>query len=100
MAGVVAAGHDKTAEAGREILQLGGNAFDGAVAAMLAACVVEPTLTSLGGGGFLLAHSANGQNTLFDFLPRRRVVASYRPRSIFIRLKLILAIRYRNFTLV
>ncbi len=71
MAGVIAAGHSKTAEAGQEILQAGGNAFDAAVAAMLSTCVVEPTLASLGGGGFLLAHQANGtaggENTLFDF---------------------------------
>ena len=72
MTGVVSAGHEKTAEAGQTILRAGGNAFDAAVAAVFAACVVEPTLTSLGGGGFLLAHSAqsvNGksQNVLFDF---------------------------------
>ena len=67
MAGVVAAGHEKTAEAGREILHSGGNAFDSAVGALLMACVAEATLTSLGGGGFLLAHTANGENTLFDF---------------------------------
>ncbi len=83
MSGVVAAGHEQTANAGRQILQLGGNAFDGAVAAMLAACVVEPTLTSLGGGGFLLAHQANEQvkqrNLLFDFFtqtPRCRDLSS------------------------
>lgn len=72
MAGVVSAGHEKTAEAGQIILQAGGNAFDAAVAAVFAACVVEPTLTSLGGGGFLLAHTvgregAAGENILFDF---------------------------------
>jgi gamma-glutamyltranspeptidase / glutathione hydrolase len=71
MAGVVAAGHEKTAEAGQIVLELGGNAFDGAVAAAFMACVAEPTLTSLGGGGFLLAHAADGgsgqTNTLFDF---------------------------------
>ena len=76
MAGVVAAGHQKTAEAGKEILRAGGNAFDGAIASLLAACVVEPTLTSLGGGGFLLAHQANSHtDTLFDFFtqtPKRR----------------------------
>ncbi len=83
MSGVVAAGHEQTAQAGRQILQLGGNAFDGAVAAMLAACVVEPTLTSLGGGGFLLAHqaheSAQPRNLLFDFFtqtPRCRDLPS------------------------
>ncbi len=67
MAGVVSAGHEQTAEAGRIILQAGGNAFDAAVAATFMACVVEPTLTSLGGGGFLLAHRNDGKNTLFDF---------------------------------
>ncbi|MEO0768149.1 MAG: gamma-glutamyltransferase [Cyanobacteria bacterium J06649_4] len=86
MAGVVAAGHEKTAEAGQEILRAGGNAFDAAIAALLTACVAEPTLTSLGGGGFLLAHKAsesglaNGgasgdENILFDFFtqtPRSR----------------------------
>jgi gamma-glutamyltranspeptidase / glutathione hydrolase len=75
MAGVVSAGHAKTAAAGQEILAAGGNAFDAAVAAVLAACVAEPSLTSLGGGGFLLAHSAAGENTLFDFFtqtPGRR----------------------------
>lgn len=57
------------------MLRLGGNAFDAAAAAMLAACVTEPTLTSLGGGGFLLAHTAERQNILFDFFtqtPRYR----------------------------
>ena len=52
--GVVAAGHRLTAQAGSDILEAGGNAFDAAVAAALASCVVEPSLTSLGGGGFLL----------------------------------------------
>ena len=53
--GVVAAGHEQTARAAEEILRSGGNAFDAVVAAHLVACVVEPVLSSLGGGGFLLA---------------------------------------------
>lgn len=65
--GAIAAGHPKTAEAGVEILRQGGNVFDAVVASALAACVAEPTLTSLGGGGFLLAHTADNRNTLFDF---------------------------------
>jgi gamma-glutamyltranspeptidase / glutathione hydrolase len=71
----IAAGHDKTVEAGIETLRLGGNAFDAVVAAVLASCVCEPALTSLAGGGFLLAHTAEGQNTLFDFFtqtPRQK----------------------------
>ncbi len=65
--GVIAAGHAQTAEAGRLILEAGGNAFDAAIAAVLAACVVESSLTSLGGGGFLLGKSGQQPATLFDF---------------------------------
>ncbi|MBP0021438.1 MAG: gamma-glutamyltransferase [Cyanobacteria bacterium SBLK] len=73
--GIVAAGHPKTAEAGREMLLLGGNAFDAAIAAILASFAVEPTLTSAGGGGFLLARTEAGENILFDFFtqtPRQK----------------------------
>jgi gamma-glutamyltranspeptidase/glutathione hydrolase len=65
--GAIAAGHPKTVQAGVEMLQMGGNAFDAAIAAMLASFVTEPALTSAAGGGFLLAHTTQGQNTLFDF---------------------------------
>ncbi|MEO0350894.1 MAG: gamma-glutamyltransferase [Cyanobacteria bacterium P01_A01_bin.15] len=67
MGGIVAAGHQKTAAAAVEILNQGGNAFDAAVAGVLAACVAESALTSLAGGGFLLAHTKAGKDTLFDF---------------------------------
>lgn len=65
--GIIAAGHEKTAEAGIEMFRHGGNAFDAAVAAMLASFVAEPGLTSAAGGGFLLAHTQNNHNILFDF---------------------------------
>jgi gamma-glutamyltranspeptidase/glutathione hydrolase len=65
--GAIAAGNPKTAEAGIEMLRLGGNAFDAAVAAVLASCTTEATLTSLAGGGFLLAHTHRNENILFDF---------------------------------
>lgn len=67
MGGVVAAGHSKTAEAAATVLRMGGNAFDAAIAGVLTACVAESVLTSLAGGGFLLAHTASGDNILFDF---------------------------------
>ncbi|MCP4210957.1 MAG: gamma-glutamyltransferase [Halieaceae bacterium] len=67
MQGAVAAGHPNTAEAARLMLEAGGNAFDAILAAMAAACVAEPVLASLGGGGFLLAHPHTGSPRLFDF---------------------------------
>lgn len=78
--GIVACGHVETAEAAAAVLDAGGNAFDAALAAMCAACVAEPILASLGGGGFLLARPATAGNAaaplVFDFFgqtPRVRL---------------------------
>lgn len=65
--GAVAAGHAVTARAAATILDQGGNAFDAAVAALLTACVCEPVLASLGGGGFMMARPAGGAVQLVDF---------------------------------
>jgi gamma-glutamyltranspeptidase/glutathione hydrolase len=67
MRGVVAAGHPLTAEAGAEALREGGNAVDAAVAAMLMSFVTESPLTGAGAGGFMLVHTAGGENHLLDF---------------------------------
>jgi gamma-glutamyltranspeptidase/glutathione hydrolase len=67
MKGVVTSGHVETSRAAQQILRQGGNAFDAALAALMAACVAEPILTSLGGGGFLLSETADGKRSLFDF---------------------------------
>ena len=72
--GVIAAGHTRTAEAAGLILREGGNAFDAAIAAVFAACVAEPVLISLGGGGFLTARPADQASRVYDFFvqtPRR-----------------------------
>lgn len=66
--GAVAAGHERTATAAAKVLKDGGNAFDAIVAAIATACVCEPILASLGGGGFLVAHKSENQDTkLYDF---------------------------------
>ena len=63
----IASGHRATTAAAEEVLRSGGNAIDACVAAGFAASVSEPTLTSLGGGGFLLARTAAGEEVVFDF---------------------------------
>jgi gamma-glutamyltranspeptidase/glutathione hydrolase len=63
----VAAGNADTAAAAAAMLRSGGNAVDAALAAGFAAAVTEPCLSSLGGGGFLLAATPDGQRRLFDF---------------------------------
>ncbi len=65
--GVIAAGHELTVQAAETILQNGGNAFDAVIAAHLAACVAEPVLSSLGGGGYLMAQQTSGHCLLYDF---------------------------------
>lgn len=65
--GCVAAGHPLTAEAAITVLREGGNAFDAVIAALWTACLTEPVLASLGGGGFLLARPRTGEAVVHDF---------------------------------
>ncbi len=64
---MVAAGHQKTAEVGAEVLRAGGNAVDAAIAAVLASWVCEPLLTGPGAGGYMLVAGAGEEPTLLDF---------------------------------
>lgn len=80
----IAAGHPAVVAAAASTLAGGGNAFDAAVAAGFAGAAAEPGLTSLAGGGFLLARTAEGDEVLFDFFvdtPGRGLrAAERRPR--------------------
>jgi len=68
--GAAATGHRLTTQAALEIIDAGGNAFDGAIAAAFMACICEPVLASPGGGGFAMIHTGNNKSnntTLLDF---------------------------------
>ena len=66
-AGAIASAHPLATDAGMEILNTGGNAFDAAVAVTAALAVVAPMSCGLGGGGFWLLHRArDGFETFID----------------------------------
>src|SRR3712207_319426 len=74
-AGIVAAGHPLSAEAGARVLREGGNAVDAAIAAMLTSWVAEPLLSGPGAGGYMLVAGAEEGPVVLAFFvqaPRRR----------------------------
>ena len=64
---MVAAGRYEVTQVGAEILRMGGNAVDAAVAMGFALGVVEPHMSGIGGGGFATVRAANGDTFFLDF---------------------------------
>lgn len=77
-AAAVASAHPLATQAGHEILESGGNAFDAAIAITAALAVVEPTGSGLGGGGFWLIHRESDN---FDIMIDGRERAPLAARS-------------------
>ncbi len=65
-AGLVSAADPRAAEAGAQMLRLGGSAVDASIATMLALTVVEPQSSGIGGGGFLVLGDAGGNVSTID----------------------------------
>lgn len=65
--GMVSSDHALASQAGAEILAAGGNAVDAAVGTALAAGVVQPAGSGLGGGGFAVIVNPDGTQTTYDF---------------------------------
>ncbi len=55
---------EASSKAGKQAFALGGNAIDAAIAISFAISVERPQSTGIGGGGFMLIHFADTQNTI------------------------------------
>jgi|CXWL01.1.fsa_nt_gi gamma-glutamyltranspeptidase/glutathione hydrolase len=65
--GAVVSAHPLASKVGVEILKMGGNAVDAAIATQLALAVVYPNAGNLGGGGFLVARLTSGELVSIDY---------------------------------
>ncbi|MFD1911203.1 gamma-glutamyltransferase [Halodurantibacterium flavum] len=66
--GVVVTNAPLGSAAGNEMLAIGGNAIDAAVAAMLTLTVVEPMMVGIAGGGMTHIRLADGRHVVVDAL--------------------------------
>jgi gamma-glutamyltranspeptidase/glutathione hydrolase len=66
--GMVVTNHPLASAAGAEMLAAGGNAVDGAIAALFALTVVEPMMVGILGGGMAHLRLPDGRHTVIDGL--------------------------------
>ncbi|MES2205871.1 MAG: gamma-glutamyltransferase [Pseudomonadota bacterium] len=74
--GMVVTSQAIASQVGVDILKMGGNAIDAAVAVGYAQAVVNPCCGNIGGGGFMTIHLADGRDTFINFREKAPAAAS------------------------
>ncbi|TPG64203.1 gamma-glutamyltransferase [Ewingella americana] len=74
--GMVVTSQYLASQVGVDILKMGGNAIDAAVAVGYAQAVVNPCCGNIGGGGFMTVHLADGKDTFINFRETAPAAAS------------------------
>lgn len=74
--GMVVSTSELASIVGRDVLARGGNAIDASVATAFALAVTWPSAGNIGGGGFLIYHSAKGKVTAIDFREKAPLAAT------------------------
>jgi len=65
--GAVVSSNEHASQVGLDILAKGGNAIDAAIGVGFALAVVHPGAGNIGGGGFMVIRTADGEVTTIDF---------------------------------
>src|SRR4051794_14547276 len=63
----VVSAHPLASAVGLQVLKMGGNAVDAAIATQYALAVVYPGAGNIGGGGFMVARLSNGKTVSIDY---------------------------------
>lgn len=73
---MVVSAREEASEIGLEVLKQGGNAFDAMVATELALAVAYPFAGNIGGGGFMVYRTYEGDNGALDYREKAPIAAT------------------------
>lgn len=74
--GMVVSTDEYASDVGVDILRAGGNAVDAAIAVQFALAVVNPEAGNIGGGGFLVLRTADGETAALDYREKAPLAAT------------------------